>query len=87
MKLKPSTIYDFSDEDLAVAIELAKIGSVRLLSNQVTLKSDKNAGLLFKDSSENDNKKLEGLKLPQNWVIEWIGASDGCASITFRILN
>lgn len=78
MNLKPTTSYDFSKEDLAFVLELAKVGHVHLLSNQVLLievnepSHHSSSSLTFKEYGGTDNKKCDGLVLPSNWVIEHI---------------
>lgn len=86
-KLRPSTNYSFTREDLDFVLELAKVASVHLLSNQVSLMKranyDENASLTFNDTRE----KCFGLQLPENWFIEWIGFSKGCLNMTFAVRN
>jgi hypothetical protein len=86
-RLKPTTQFDFTNEDLQFVIELAKVGHVHLLSNQVSLISikeyDETASLEFKDIM--GKEKCAGLQLPANWVIEWVGSSKNRLSITFGV--
>ena len=74
--LNPSTNYAFSEADLKFVLELAKVGYVHLLSNQVSLLSNKGDGLSFTHYSNDPDKKVDGLKLPDNWLVEGIYASD-----------
>lgn len=86
-KLKPSTNYSFNENDLKFVVELAKVGHVHLLSNQVSLITtndySEGAAMDFKDSM--NEEKCDGLRLPQNWCIEWIGSSKSKLHITFGI--
>lgn len=86
-KLKPGTSYDFNEADLQFVVELAKVGHVHLLSNQVSLittrEYDENASMEFKDIMSEE--KCDGLRLPHNWCIEWIGSSKKGISITFGV--
>lgn len=87
MKLKPNTSYRFSESDLKFVCELAKVGHVHILSEQVSLMSQSVSGdtsLSFKDYGTGDRECL-GLSLPDNWVIEWIGASDKFLKVTFGV--
>lgn len=87
MKLKPSTTFDFTDDDLLFVIELAKVGHVSLLSNQVSLISkpgySETNNLNFKDSM--GKYKCNGLQLPANWCIEWIGVNNNILHVTFGV--
>lgn len=88
--LKPNTTYKFTDADKQFVLELAKVGHVSLLTSQVSLitKPDShNPYLSFKEYGSNENDKCEGLKLPHNWVIEYISAKDNQISITFGVLS
>lgn len=91
MKLKPSTSYEFSKSDLEFVLELAKVGHVHLLSNQVSLVSIKETGqssssLSFKEwTGSDESNKCDGMQLPSNWVIEYIGASDNKLHVTFGV--
>ena len=85
--LKPKTQYHFSKEDLEFIIELVKVGYVHMLSSQVTLHSRK--CIQFKEFS-GDNDGCDGLKLPENWIVEGIygepiGQYDADVKITFGI--
>lgn len=87
IKLNPSTTYSFLKEDLDFVLELAKVGHVHLLSDQVTLLSEKN-GLSFKTYGNDSEKGCDGLKLPDNWFIEGIYTKgEQSLSITFRVKN
>lgn len=87
MKLKPSTTYDFTKEDYDFVIELAKVGHVSLLSNQVSLISkpgySDSGSLDFKDNM--GGKKCPGLQLPANWCIEWVGVNNNILHVTFGV--
>lgn len=86
-KLKPSTNYSFNENDLKFVVELAKVGHVHLLSNQVSLITtndySEGAAMDFKDSM--NEEKCDGLRLPHNWCIEWIGSSKSKLHITFGV--
>lgn len=83
MELNVKTTYRFSEADLKFAIELAKIGDVHLLSDQVTLKShDNKSNLSFKEYGDNGS---DGLQIPANWFIEWIGSKGDIVNVTFGI--
>lgn len=86
-KLKPGTSYDFSEADLRFVIELAKVGHVHLLSKQVSLTKesgyDESASINFTDII--NKEKCDGLQLPSNWVIEWIGCSKKGVCVTFGV--
>lgn len=79
--LKPNTSYDFSDEDLLFVIQLAKVGSVHTLSSQVVLTSK--TSIEFKENV--GEHKCPGLRLPENWVIEYISAHEEQVHITFKV--
>jgi hypothetical protein len=87
MKLKPNTSYDFSKEDYEFVIELAKVGHVHLLSNQVALITEpgysESSSLTFKDNM--GDRKSPGLVLPPNWCIEWIGGSEKSLRVIFGV--
>ncbi len=82
MELKKNTTYRLSKADKEFAMELAKIGHVHFLSDQVTLKAMSEKSLSFKEYGE---KSCDGLVLPENWVIEFVGVVNGGVSITFGI--
>jgi hypothetical protein len=82
-KLKIKTSYIFSQEDKEFAMELAKVGSVHFLSTQVSLESCKRTDNI--DFKEWNAEGSLGLKMPDNWVIQWVGYHDGRVSITFGI--
>ena len=83
MKLQTKTDYIFSKEDLDFVLELAKVGGVNLLSSQVRLISEKE-GFSFKEY-HNDGGGCDGLKIPENWVIEFIGRKGENTAITFGV--
>lgn len=84
IKLKPTTSFCFSKEDYEFILELAKVGYVKLLSSQVELKSDReNYGITFIDHV--GINKCDGLKLPDNWIIEYVCVNGGFFSITFGV--
>lgn len=88
-KLKPSTSYDFTQDDMAFVLELAKVGHVHLLSNQVSLicVRESCAGgpfLSFKDH-RNDDEDCLGLEMPEDWYLEYVGANDRELKMTFRV--
>lgn len=87
MPLKPSTDYHFSEYDKAFAMELAKIGHVHFLSNQVILKAwpTSNGGTSQLNFVEYGDKGCVGLVLPSNWAIEWIGSDVNHLSVTFGV--
>jgi hypothetical protein len=78
-ELSTSIEYSLTQKDKMFAMELAKIGHVHLLSNQVSLKSKDS--IQFKDYLDG----VKGLILPDNWVIEYIGYSDGMVHMTFGV--
>lgn len=87
MKLKPNTTYRFSESDLKFVCELAKVGHVHLLSEQVSLITIATSGdlsLSFKDYGT-EGRECLGLKMPDNWVIEWVGAGDKFLKVTFGV--
>jgi len=87
-QLKPTTGYHFSEADLKFVLELAKVGSVHLLSSQVSLTSRKESSTLnltFKDYGGTEGKSCDGLKLPDNWVIENIYSSGDVLSVLFGV--
>ena len=89
IKLKPTTQHSFTKQDLEFAMELAKVGHVHLLSNQITLtdvkgSSSSNLNLQFKEYGDNG---CDGMKLPDNWLIEEIYASERGLSITFGVIK
>lgn len=81
--LKPHTVYGFSTSDLEFVLEIAKVGHVHLLSNQVSLLTDQTFS--FKEYGEEESKKCDGLKIPDNWAIEHIGKKDNYLYITFGV--
>jgi hypothetical protein len=83
IRLNPTTSYRFSHDDLDFVLELAKVGSVRLCSSQVTLLSDRDKGFQFKQYADAD--KCIGLTMPSNWIIEGIYCSEKHISITFGV--
>ncbi len=90
MKLKPNTTYSFSKSDLEFVCELAKVGHVHLLSDQVSViqhNASGGANISFKEYGGGGDKQCFGLKLPDNWVIEWIGCDAECKylKITFGV--
>ena len=98
MKLKPTTSYDFSKSDLDFVLEIAKVGHVHLLSNQVSLvvfkEHDSSIGMTFMDYGGGDDKKCIGLQLPDNWYLENIYAQGHHElkgvlklSLTFKVLK
>lgn len=74
------TVYHFSKSDLDFILSLAKIGHVHMLSSQVIL-TDSGRGISPK------NIIGQSLKLPENWRIEWVSASNDKVNITFEILH
>lgn len=70
-----------SEADLKAALELAKIGYVRIFTSQISVRADSESGLKFKEYGSNK----EGFSVPSNWVIEWAGCYDGRASFTFGL--
>lgn len=86
IKLKPNTTYTHSQADLQFVLELAKVGHVHLLSSQVSLISEKrNSEISFKDWGSVGEKECKGLKIPENWHIEYIGIVDEALHITFGV--
>jgi hypothetical protein len=88
--LKPTTNYRFSESDLQFVLELAKCGHVHLLSNQVSMIDVRSSGnrpnFTFKEYGITDMVGCEGLKMPENWVIEGIYTDDNSLNITFGVL-
>jgi hypothetical protein len=84
MKLKPTTRYTFSPADLEFVLELAKVGHVHLLSSQVSLTGFDGKWFSFKDFGDS-HTTCNGLQLPPNWVIEWVGFSGDIIKITFGV--
>ncbi len=85
-KLNPNCTYTFSEDDLKFVLELAKVGFVNLSSSQVVLVtrgSDKSIN--FK--THGGTQECLGLILPDNWVIEYISATDHGIHITFGVLK
>lgn len=85
---KPNCTYNFSDSDLKFIIQLAKVGKVNILSNQICLTSCENQKLVFLDygRGESNERACDGMTLPDGWIIEGIYTEkDGCPSITFGI--
>ena len=77
MKLKPKVSYRFSASDRDIIYELCKIGSVRILSEQVELTGER---LQFGDIGECD-----GLVLPNNWAVEAVYHREKEAQILFKV--
>lgn len=81
-QLYPSFQHSLHGYDLAFCIELAKVGYVKILSKQVLFISDK-GHISFSDYA--GEKKCYGLKLPENWLIEFISIGEDLIRITFAI--
>ena len=71
--------YNFTQEDLDFAIQLAKIGNVHLYSSQVKLSSHNTSALNFKESFP------AGIKFPKNWGIEYMNGNERGISVTFNV--
>ena len=70
---KPTCQYYFSDNDYKFIIQLAKVGSVHVLSKQVRLTSCSNEQLTFLDYGDgNDDRACLGMTLPDGWIIEGV---------------
>lgn len=88
---KDSTSYDFSKSDYDFIIELSKVGYVHLLCNQVSLMDDRagrretHHSFPFKNGSIINQECCDGLKLPDNWLIEYISSDENKLSITFKV--
>lgn len=82
VKLRPSLSQIFTHADYEFCKELMKVGHVHTLSHQVELIHNK-AYLSFADNV-GDNK-CEGLKLPDNWLIESVSGCEGQVRMLFRI--
>lgn len=83
--LKPNTNYELNAEDINFSVQLAKIGSVHLLSSQVLLTAIGEKGLSFYECSSS-GVVCYGLELPNSWSIESIFSNtDGKVEVLFRI--
>lgn len=85
---KPTCQYYFSDNDYKFIIQLAKVGSVHLLSRQVRLISHDKDTLTFlchvKDND--DDRNCLGMVLPDGWIIENIYVNaEGHSVVTFGV--
>lgn len=83
--LKPNTNYELNAEDINFSVQLAKVGSVHLLSSQVLLTATENKGLKFQECSSS-GVVCDGLQLPSSWSIESIFTNtDGKVEVLFRV--
>ena len=88
-RLKPTTTYSYSKADLDFCTELMKIGHVHIMSSQVVMKVLKEShssaiSFSFKEFAS-EGKGCDGLKLPDNWVVEYIFSDGNQLSITFGV--
>lgn len=83
--LKPNTNYELNAEDINFSVQLAKVGSVHLLSSQVLLTATGNKGLKFHECSSL-GVICDGLQLPSAWSIEnIITNTDGKVEVLFIV--
>jgi hypothetical protein len=71
--------YNFNQQDKDFIYELTKVGRVDITSSQVTL-SPKN-----RTEFQVSNAFPDGIKLPNNWVIQYMGSSDSGLYLTFQV--
>jgi len=89
--LKPSTDYRLTEADWRFVCELAKVGYVHVLTNQVSLiaettgRKDAHSISFVEYGGGDENRRCQGLKLPDHWLIEHISSSSERLSITFFI--
>jgi len=83
-KLKKNTKYDFNENDYLFMRELMKVGYVHTLSSQVSLLS-RDKVIEFKEFGDTESLRTNGLVLPENWCIEYIGSADNFLKITFGV--
>jgi len=81
MQLRKNQSCNLSPSDFQVVNELSKIGYVKVLSSQVSIKSDNRNGIWFKDNIS----ECPGFILPSHWVIEGLYGDEKEVTVTFGI--
>ena len=83
MQLRKNQSCVLSSSDFQVVNELTKIGYVKVLSSQVSVRSDNKNGIWFKDNIS----ECPGFAVPSHWVIEGFYGDEKEVTITFGIKN